>query len=264
MTYLDTERSIQDNKPIELYRFERADIGKKYLYTSSQDPITFLTETYEPIFIQRSDIEQTEDIDKSDIRIDISTESILVREYVSETILDKIELNVYRENAGGYALIFPGVVDAISVRDPSSSIVAVPVMKAMEGDVLSITHSIQCPYQLYDQTTCKVSSVAFSVAGEIESITGTSITSADFSTKPNGWFIGGEIVSGGRRRMIIEHTGDTITVSPYLNAVIGGSYVAYAGCGHNVSDCNTKFSNLDNYGGEPSIPSKDPWNKRIA
>lgn len=263
MTYIDTEKSIHDNEPIELYKFSRAATGEDFFYTSAEDSISYLSNTYIPIYIQRGNIEQTEDLDKADVELDISYTADICITYISEVIIDPVNVTIYRGNAGGFSQYWSGVMDSMTINEPSATISCVPISKALENKMLHLTHSIQCPYTLFDNVTCKASRGSFLVAGEVESSDGTNIISASFGTKPDGWFIGGEIVASNRRRMIYSHVGSKITISPRLDVSIGTSFDATAGCGHNTTDCNTKFSNLDNFGGEPYIPTRDPWHKRI-
>jgi len=264
VTYYDTEDSVQDNKPIELYAFSRLATGQVWYYTSSPDPITFQTNTYEPIVIGRSKVEQTEELDKSSLEIDITFTADLVLLYISEVIIDPIDFTLFRENAGGWTQQFSGRVDSISASEPMSTITCVPIAKALENVMLHLTHSIQCPYTLFDGFTCRANRGSFLVSGNVASSDGATIEAAEFATKPDGWLNGGEIVSGGTRRMILTHIGNQVQVSPRMNIEAGDAYEATAGCAHSTTDCLNKFANLDNFGGEPYIPTKDPWKKRIV
>jgi uncharacterized phage protein (TIGR02218 family) len=263
VTYIDTEKSIQDNKPIELYKFRRDAVDETFFYTSSNESIIFLGDIYNPVSISRGELNQTSNIEKATIDITIPFNTALVLQYVSEVIIDEFSVIIYRENAGGYAQIYSGILDAITVGEPMATINAISRTKALETDTLQIMHSIQCPYKLFDASTCKASSAGFTLTGTIDTINSTSITSSVFATKPDGWLIGGELIVNSRRRMILSHIGNNIIISPFLNASAGDSFEAFAGCGHNTDDCLNKFSNLDNFGGEPYIPTKDLWTRRV-
>jgi len=264
MSWEDTEKSIEDNSPIELYKFSRPNVGKIYLYTSSPDPITLEGLTYEPVALEREAVKVTEDVNKASLDIKLPYTVELVLDYVGEVIVDAITVTVYRENVGGFIQYWAGSLDSISVSEPFAEASCVTVAKAMEDSMLHLLHSVQCPYQLFHGATCRVDENLFTVAGTVSASTGTTIQSVAFATKPDGWFLGGQITINARRRMIMGHTGDVITISPYLLTGAGDTFQASAGCAHTTTDCTTKFGNLLNYGGEPYIPVKDPWQTRIT
>lgn len=263
MSWADTEKSIEDNAPIELYKFERPVVGKLYLYTSAPDPITLEGSTYLPISLQRDKVKVTEDVNKAGLNIKIPFNSELVMDYIGEVIVDAILVTIYRENAGGFIQYWTGSLDSISVNEPMSEVSCVTVAKSMEDSMLHLLHSVQCPYQLYHNSTCRVDEFTYTVAGTITASTGTTITAAEFATKPDGWFLGGQLVANGRHRMVTGHTGDTVTISPYLVTEAGMAVTVSAGCAHTTDECDTKFGNILNYGGEPFIPIRDPWQTRI-
>jgi hypothetical protein len=40
---------------------------------------------------------------------------------------------------------------------------------------------------------------------------------------------------------------------------VGQAVTLYPGCDHTTTTCDGKFSNLNNYGGFPHIPTKNPF-----
>jgi len=134
-----------------------------------------------------------------------------------------------------------------------------PLSTKMSKVELRRKYQRRCPYDLYG-TMCGINKDYWNVTGDLGTVDGYTWTASEFSAKPNGWFNGGFIVVGRIKRLITSHTGSTITVlNKALNVVAGNHFVAYAGCKHSTADCDTKFSNLINYGGQPYIPNINPF-----
>jgi hypothetical protein len=86
------------------------------------------------------------------------------------------------------------------------------------------------------------------------------VTIAAAGTKTNGWFNNGYLEKGEERRMILSHTGTSLTLINFLSGLVPGDSVnLYAGCQRNADDCTRRFNNLVNFWGFPWIPTKNPF-----
>ena len=90
------------------------------------------------------------------------------------------------------------------------------------------------------------------------------VSAAIIGTKPANYFTGGMIVWDNGTfelaRFIISHSGDVLELDLALSDFpTGTSILIYPGCNRTLDDCNTKFSNVANYGGQPFYPRKDPF-----
>jgi len=64
----------------------------------------------------------------------------------------------------------------------------------------------------------------------------------------------------GVRRSIVAHSGANLTLTrPVPEFAVGSQIRLYPGCDHTKGTCNTKFNNLDNFGGFPWIPIRNPF-----
>jgi hypothetical protein len=91
----------------------------------------------------------------------------------------------------------------------------------------------------------------------------------DSNTRPDGYYSGGMIEIGSVLKYIIASQGATLTLMQPLGVNIdsnGSAATLYPGCAHNLSDCQTKFNNLLNYGGFPWIPGdrNNPFGNGIS
>jgi len=60
--------------------------------------------------------------------------------------------------------------------------------------------------------------------------------------------------------MITAHASGAILMVDSIEGVTEGSTVTlWPGCARTMNACLNKFNNLDNYGGLPFLPSKNPF-----
>ncbi len=66
----------------------------------------------------------------------------------------------------------------------------------------------------------------------------------------------------GRRRKIVDHLGNNVTIWPSHPTVAAGQeFDAYPGCNGLVATCHTKFNNRANCKAQPNIPDDDPFSQ---
>lgn len=60
--------------------------------------------------------------------------------------------------------------------------------------------------------------------------------------------------------MITAHSGNVLTLVDGIDDLaVGSSVTLWPGCARTVNACADKFANLDNYGGLPFLPAKNPF-----
>jgi hypothetical protein len=75
---------------------------------------------------------------------------------------------------------------------------------------------------------------------------------------PGGWL---ETAAGARHMIVSEEHGETARLSLLYPVAIAPEtpVTLVAGCDHSLAVCSGRFGNLDNYGGFPFIPPKNPF-----
>ena len=124
-------------------------------------------------------------------------------------------------------------------------------------------YSPSCRAKLGD-SRCGVTIASYTIAGSITSKISNQVFSDSSLTQDDGWFENGVITftggeNDGLSMEIKEFVDNRITLvlpMPY-NVAVTDSYSMHAGCDKNFSTCLSKFSNLDNFRGEPHIPGAD-------
>lgn len=264
MTYESVEESEYSGNPIELYKFDREGISF-WTYTSADTDQTYGGKTYEAIPIARSDIEQSQDLAKAGIQLSMPTDTDFLDQFIATSPTDVINLTVHRFHSGDAETVTTWIGRVINVEfngyeatvhcESSYTSLARPMGRRL--------YQVNCPHVLYG-TACGVSEATYKTTAVGITISSLTISHPDFGTFADGYFNGGEMrfTSGGltTRRLILSHVSTAITINMVLTGAENGSTVdVYPGCGHNTSDCFTKFSNIANYGGQPYYPDQNPF-----
>ena len=65
-------------------------------------------------------------------------------------------------------------------------------------------------------------------------------------------------------RLIVDQSGDTLTVQfAFFESPAGKNMSVFAGCDHQLTTCQQKFSNLPNFGGHPYLPDRNIFTKGL-
>jgi hypothetical protein len=81
MTYLTRETSPHDGQPEELYRFVQG--TSRWLYTSAQAPVDYLSETYRPAAIERGTLEQATELSRGSLEVRIPRDLPLAQLFIA-------------------------------------------------------------------------------------------------------------------------------------------------------------------------------------
>lgn len=269
MTYVASEQSKHDGKPIELFRY----VGtyQTFRYTSSQAPIDFqapdevASHTYLPLNMKRSGFNNaTQNDDNAEITIDMPVSTDIVAIYGFQISPPALELTIFRgHNPGEFVQAWNGDVENISVVKGTATIrVPSKLAAALSADFPNVYYQGPCNHNLFD-ARCGIDIADWSATQEISVIDGKEITLDDMPDALDGKLIGGDaILTSGERRMITLQIGPIITINyPFAGAVVGDNLILAAGCDlAYLGDCDTKFNNTERFGGFPFIPPKNIFN----
>lgn len=264
MTYDAREKSIQSGEPIELFDFARGDTH--WRYTSAKTSQSYNTRTWEAALIQRGNIEHTAEKGRSNLRITVARDLEIAELFRTQPPSDVITVTLHRFHAGETtgAVVWMGRVLNAEWTGATAVLNCEPVSTSLARPGLRRLYQRQCPHVLYGPA-CRLNKATFAVTAELTAVSGTTLSAAEFDAQPDGYFAGGFLEYTNpdatiERRFITAHTGADIVISLPLSVLDAGSQVvAYPGCDHALSTCSSKFSNSDNYGGFPFIPSKNPF-----
>ena len=254
-------------------RLQRIDkpVGKApiYAYTDAERPFTFKGIVYQPIPIRCGSVNASGKLDKSlfEVRVPRSAAiADLFRAYPPSQpislVLRQGHLNDPNEE---FLAVWTGRVLSSSREENEMVFACEPTSSSLRRPGLRRNYQIGCPYVLYG-AGCFANKDAATKITTVSSMTATTVT------LPSGWnspwaaskfaqgMIEWETDEGTKEiRRILRINTNTLTVSGLLRGLAPGKTISVIlGCNHQTSDCQTLHNNIHNFGGCPTIPTKNP------
>lgn len=278
MAYADDESGIATGDVVELYEFTGVD--SIYRYTSARIDQVYASNTYEARpGLSRSELSPSTSEETARLSVTIDAAAPLVADYGRGNPKRSLRLKVYRRQAvsGETRQWWDGEVTGMVSK--SSGNVATIESQGLAGSRLGVrvpglTILGRCQHALYD-VRCGVDRATFEHTTTVVSVSGNTLTVASVGGHPDGWFSNsGEIRrdADGELRNVVRQIGAVLTLSSSFPAIAAGDAVTmWAGCDHRYSvwregpvssasgHCYTKFANTVNYGGHPTVPSRNPF-----
>lgn len=279
------EQSAFSGRPIELYEFLRESGGVEHfwLYNGSDRDIIYAGETFKHIPIKRDTIRLSGEAASTNLMITMPIAEDFCQQFrLAGTVpSDTVWVRVRRVHAGeindldGNAptvvndalVVWVGTVNGITqIDEVEAKITCAMLAASFRRGGLRYGYQRSCPHVLYAPNTCKVDKALYQTEAVASAIDGSVIAAPELAAEASGWFNGGFIeyamASSGiiERRMIVSHVGDTITIMGLpVGLEVDGAFSAYPGCERTIDVCVAKFDNLENYGGFPHTPGRNPF-----
>lgn len=264
MSFNTIETSNYSASPAELFTFTRG--AEVWRYTDSDADISIGGYLYLSLQISRSAIEHTVEMSRNPINITVIKDCPMLEPFKSAPTSDVTLVSIHKIHNGLSEMLVTwlGRMTNVKFGETEASLSCEPTYTSLKRAALRRRYQTGCPHVLYSQQ-CGANRAAYQVIAISAGIAGLALTSGTFGGFPNGYFAGGyiEITLGNiqHRRAITSHTGATITLNLPLPVGAGNStLMAYPGCDHSLSTCNTKFANEVNFGGQPFYRTQNPMN----
>lgn len=289
MTFYDDESSTEDSEPREYYDIT---LGTTvYRLTSATRDLVISGQRYTVEAISRGKIApaQLRGGSQAALTIVLRVNHPIVRRWYQQATPPKVAtVVVWRQQvrSGVVQRIWTGNIASIDAERSQSAAIATLTVTSMLGPVVrkhlpTLTAGRQCSHVLYDNG-CRLSrtgsnpdGVPYKCTATVTYVNGREIrfnlsnVPADYLHRPT-WLQFGEIVhvaSGERMTIMLQadtNPGVSTVTQVQMQSLIVGLKVgdaieSYAGCAHDVITCNTKFGNQINYGGFPSLPTRNPF-----
>lgn len=277
MSFAQYEESLFHGEPVELFLFIYGTGANEFVgYTDCEVPVTHEGRTYTPFPIERDALNSSGSLDKSGLTLKVDGNAgiaELFRVYPpSQTVTLIIKTGHVGDPDAEFNVIWTGRVLSCGWEDNVASLTCEPVASSMLRTGLRRHYQYGCPHALYMGTAeggCRASKAAATRSTTVSAVTGSLVT------LPTGWngprekqkFIGGLFEwtnpSGSvvRRSILrINAATDVLTISGPIIAMSAGATVAVVlGCNHQMTDCADLHSNINDFGGQPWIPTKSPF-----
>lgn len=270
MAFNDIEDSVDQGRPILFYEFLLNSIT--WRYTSAEVAQTVNGNTYVPAAIVSEGIKQSGEVVVDAYRMTAPAWIGPAQVYMGGAPSRDIQLTVLSKHADDpeAVVIYMGVVTQINFASMPGqcSITCETLMSSMRREGLRLAWQRSCPYALYDPVTCKVNKAAFGVNFVVLGVASSVLTLEFASARAQGFFDNGFIewshpLRGIEYLPIDVHSVDgsvaIVTLLGYPGDLfVGAVGTAYPGCNFTPESCQS-FNNYDNYGGNPDMPGKSPF-----
>ena len=259
MSYVEREQSAYAGHPLELYRFAVED--SKWLYTSADHDVTFGQDKYKPTYIRRGSFTRGGDANKATLDIEVGASNPVALQFRSGWLPSPLIVTVYRHHYedSEFSVLWKGRVTACKWSGSTATLSTDSVFTLFQRAGLRRAYQVGCPHVLYG-AACGLNAANWAAGLAVTAVAGNQLTVPGASGSPGGWFTGGMLQAGADRRMVAWHSGSSIILVGAVAGLSAGMGVTmWPGCGRTVDICNGKFGNLDNYGGLPFLPQKNPF-----
>ena len=263
MSYDSVEISEQDGDIQELYRFAGAGIDLRQ--TSSGVEVDLGgDEVYEPTAIERSGVVQESDHESmATLEVRVSPDHLVAVALRSVVPYEPITIRITRKHRSDAETegAWLGFVRSASLEEGGDRAVlhCEPIPTSMAREGLRPVYSRTCPWSLYGPR-CLAAVASFTLTGTVSAASGLTVSAAAFDAQPDGWLNGGACIVGFDRRLIVAHVGPMVTLlSAFASVGVGSAISATAGCSRLFTVCNSKFANINHFGGFPWLPDKNPF-----
>jgi hypothetical protein len=285
MAFLRLEGSRHQAQPTNLFLFVYGDGGKSYFaYTDAEQAITSGIDgdgdpiVYQPVPISRGSYTSSGTLDKSTIEIGIPQDLPLAELFRVYPPSQVVSLIIYQGHTndpeGEYLACWSGRVLSCSREDNEAKLSCEPISTTMKRPGLRRPYQYGCPHVLYG-SECRANKSAATRTVTPIAIDGTVLTlptNFDLTArKPK--YLGGMVrwVSDGDTvlRTILRVTGansNVLSLSGVISGLAAGAPVSVTlGCNHQAGvgpqpngDCHPLHNNIQNFGGQMWIPTKNP------
>lgn len=292
MTYDAQETSTEEGQPVEFYLFSQKLGTDTFTYTSGTESIVYLGKTYLPVAISRTEPKLSPKSTSGSMTLTLPKDNAFVVRYLGPFPPLPDKLTIYRTHSTDLAseviTFWEGDVKAVSFDGDKAKIALSTLSERLAGAIPKRVFSYTCNHVLYD-SLCQVGNSAHKSEVDVVSIdasnphiltvqdhTGTSFPTVSDRTTAAGdltYFDGGYVDflftgSGGgtHSRSIVSYVDstNTLTLSHRISDLnVGGKLSLFAGCDHDVTTCQSKFNNVNNYGGFPFVPGKNPFSTGV-
>lgn len=277
MSFEQYEESLFHGEPVELYLFVYGTGVTEFVaYTDCEIPITHDGRTFNPQPIERDALNASGSLDKSGIGVKIdgtSTIAELFRVYPpSQTVTLVIKTGHIGDPDSDFNVIWTGRVLSCGWEENIATLTCEPVASSMTRTGLRRHYQYGCPHALYMGTSAGGCRASKSAATRSTVVTGVSSSLVTLASDWNGTrekqkFINGLFewtspTGSVIRRSILRVNSATnvITMSGPIPAMpVGATVSVVLGCNHQMTDCASLHNNINDFGGQPWIPTKNPF-----
>lgn len=247
-------------KPVEMYRFQRG--AETWLVTTARRPVTVNSETYLPAYVERDNIRSSGDKGREKTTIMMDSTHPMIQPYAAGPPAAPTTVLILRAESddGTFRFVWGGRIITADVGPAKAKINCEPISTTLRRLGLRRPYQVLCDLVLYDPNSCRATEVK--VDATVTLIGGKTVSISVAGSPSEGLYAGGKIYFGTLLYFILEHHtsgGNTLVLAgPPAGLTVGAAIQISRGCPHDTIGC-ISFNNLDNYGGFPYMPQRNPF-----
>lgn len=260
MTYAASETSQQDGAPIELYEFTLGTMV--WRFTSAEIDVVDGDNTYTSAPITRSDIAVSGEKARNAITLTVPRNFPIADLFRITAPTDIVAVTLRRYHRGdieAFVVAWDGRVLNTSWSGAQAEMQCDPVSVSFARTGLRRRYSRQCSHVLYG-TACGLNKADFGHATTVVEQDGANLFVATVGSGVSyaGGFVEWDTGTHLERRFV-QSQGDSLRLSvPFQGIAEDDAVTIYPGCDHTTANCQA-YENIDNYGGFPFVPTKNPF-----
>lgn len=259
--------------PKELFRFVEGE--QVWTLTSADEDETYNGEVYISTTLGRNEIENKNQMSRANVEITLALENEMAHRWMRQTVEAVVSLTIFAKSMDEVVGVsWKGRLASVKPDGDKIVLIFESIFTSLRRPGLRARYQRACRHVLYGRG-CNLNKDDFASYALVTAVSGLIVTVPGAAAQPNGFFTGGMIEGpDGVLRFITNHTGATLTLIRELDSLTpeflesgqgyghpyGGSYVRlFPGCARDRATCDSKFNNLDNFGGFPFIPTRNPF-----
>jgi hypothetical protein len=234
-------------------------------YTDATVPVvdTVGAVTFDPLSWVRSDLSSSVIAARGDLLITLPAEHGFPQALIAPE--EPYRVSVYRAtdlsrdvghiDAGDVTRIAIALVSLVRISGSTAEITCRSARSLLERIGPRQRIGPSCRHALYD-VGCGVVAATYQDSGDVTDVTSTTITTSTPALSSTvGALVAGFATVGSAVRLIVSNDGAGVVVvdRPFAGDIVGETIVCVPGCNRHVTDCDSKFSNLANFGGIPNV-----------
>jgi uncharacterized phage protein (TIGR02218 family) len=268
MSYAIDDASVQDGKPIFLYEFINGAVTTRL--NSSPETVTYNTFDWAPSPLNHSAVTQSNEIAKDPIKLELPRDDGFASAYLGYPPEVTVSLTIFRKHldSADVATHWKGRLVGSSTSGQIITIECESIFTSLKRPGLRAVYQKDCRHVLYGNG-CRLDKADFEVAATVSAVAANVVTVVlddveDLSLDIPKFYLGGMLKHNDVFRYITSHSGSQLTLSRALSDIEEDDAIAiYPGCDRTRLICALVFANLDNHGGFPWIPSRNPFQGAI-
>ena len=253
---------------VELYAF--ASSSGQFFLTPHEFNVDLDGDLYASISIERNELALGAEAAKSALELKLPPDCALVRHLLASSLTGdttSVTLRIgRRDDWSDYWWLsgtrWMGRVLGVEIADDQARIRCESAQVSLKRIGLRRLYSRKCSHVLYS-TACGATPITASVV--VAEVNGRNVElEGGVPGSVSGGVAGGWLQTpDGARHMIVSDYGSGVELLYPVAIEPGTEVLLTVGCDHSTATCQTRFNNLDNYGGFPAIPVKNPFSTGV-